>query len=301
MTKKIAKIRQAPDGGNYLAGNRDRIAPAYTVRVKGRRPASVGQLLRQWRERRKMSRLGLAEAAGLSARHVSFVETGRAQPSRETLLRLLRVLEVPLRARNELLIAAGIAPIYRETALDAPEMAQVRRAVTFMLRQQEPYPAIVLDRHWNIVMAKEAMGRVIGLFLSPGEASAAGAPNVMRLTYHPNGLRSWIVNWEETASAYIQWLHRDLLRTGDETTSALLHELLSYPGIPRHWLSLDLDASTLPFLAMEFKKGDVHLRFFTTIVSLGTPYDITLHELRIESFFPADEATDKMLLDLASQ
>ena len=268
--------------------------------MKARPQTSVGPLLKQWRERRKMSQLGLATEADLSARHLSFVETGRAQPSRDLVLHLSRVLEVPLRARNELLTAAGFAPIYRETALDAPELAQVRRAVDFILRQQEPYPALVLDRHWNILMANAAMGRVIDLFLSPEEATAAGAPNVMRLTYHPRGLRSWIVNWEETASAYIQWLHRDLLRTGDEKTRALLDELLGYPGIPRAWLAIDLDASTEPFLAMEFRKGDVALSFFTTIASLGTPYDVTLHELRVESFFPADDATDRALRHLAA-
>lgn len=117
----------------------------------------------------------------------------------------------------------------------------------------------------------------------------------MRLTYHPRGLRSWIVNWEETASAYIQWLHRDLLRTGDAKTAQLLDELLSYPGVPRKWLELDLDASTAPFLAMEFRKGRTRMRFFTTIASFGTPYDVTLHELRLECFFPADAATDKAL------
>jgi transcriptional regulator with XRE-family HTH domain len=277
--------------------------------MKARPQTSVGPLLKQWRERRKMSQLGLATEADLSARHLSFVETGRhlsfvetgrAQPSRDLVLHLSRVLEVPLRARNELLTAAGFAPIYRETPLDAPELAQVRRAVDFILAQQEPYPALVLDRHWNILMANAAMGRVIGLFLGPEQVTAAGAPNVMRLTYHPQGLRSWIVNWEETASAYIQWLHRDLLRTGDEKTRALLDELLGYPGIPRAWLAIDLDASTEPFLAMEFRKGDVAFSFFTTIASLGTPYDVTLHELRVESFFPADEATDRALRRLAA-
>lgn len=260
---------------------------------------SIATLLRQWRERRKMSQQALALEAGVSTRHLSFVETGRAQPNREAILSLARSLEIPLRARNELLTAAGFAPIYRETSLDVPELAQVRRAVDFMLKQQEPYPAMVLDRHWNIVMSNEAMSRLTSLFLSPQEAVEAGAPNIMRLTYHPKGLRSWIVNWEETASAYIQWLHRDLLRTGDDKTAALLDELLSYPGIPRKWLSLDLDASTEPFLAMEFRKGNLRLCFFTTIASLGTPYDITLHELRIESFFPADGATDGMLRGLA--
>lgn len=265
-----------------------------------RKRSSVAMLLRQWRTRRRMSQQALALDAGVSTRHLSFVETGRARPNRELLLSLARSLDIPLRARNELLTAAGFVPIYRETSLDVPEFVQVRRAVDFMLRQQEPYPAIVLDRHWNIVMANEAMTRLTRLFLSPQEALAAGAPNIMRLTYHSKGLRSWIVNWDETASAYIQWLHRDLLRTGDDKTSALLDELLSYPDIPREWLSLDLDASTEPFLAMEFRKGNVRLSFFTTIASLGTPYDITLHELRIESFFPTDDATDATLRRLAS-
>jgi transcriptional regulator with XRE-family HTH domain len=260
----------------------------------------VGRLLKQWRERRRMSQLGLATEAEISTRHLSFLETGRAQPSREMLLLLSRALEVPLRARNELLTAAGYAAIYRETGLEAPEMAQVRRAIDFMLRQQEPYPAAVLDRQWNVVRGNEALGRVMGLFLSADDAAAAGAPNVMRLTYHPRGLRSWIGNWEQTASAYIQWLHRDLLRTGDARTGALLDELLSYPGIPRAWLSLDLDASTAPFLTMEFRKDELRLNFFTTLASLGTPYDITLHELRVECFFPADDATDEALRRLAA-
>jgi hypothetical protein len=139
------------------------------------------------------------------------------------------------------------------------------------------------------------MGWLTQQLLTPQAAAAAGAPNIMRLTYHPRGLRNWIVNWEETACAYIQWLHRDYLRTGDAQTKKLLDELLAYPGIPRRWLDLDLDASTLPFLAMEFRKGDLALRFFTTIASLGTPYDITLHELRVECFFPADAGTEKAM------
>jgi transcriptional regulator with XRE-family HTH domain len=190
--------------------------------ARGAVASRVGQLLRQWRERRAMSQLGLAAEAGISARHLSFLETGRAQPSREMVLLLSRVLDVPLRGRNELLAVAGHAPIYRETALDAPEMAQVRRALDFMLRQQEPYPAMVLDRHWNILMTNPATARVMGLFLDPDAAAAVGAPNAMRLSYHPKGLRPFIVNWEATAAAFIQWLHRDLLRTGDAETRRLL-------------------------------------------------------------------------------
>ena len=246
-----------------------------------------------------MSQLSLALEAEISTRHLSFLETGRAQPSREMLLLLARTLEVPLRGRNELLTSAGYAPIYHETALEAPEMAQARRAFDFMLRQQEPYPAMVLDRHWNILKTNEAMGRVMSLFLDPAAIEALGPPNAMRLSYHPKALRPFIANWEATAAAFIQWLHRDFLRTGDAETRRLLDELLSYPDVPRRWQSLDLDASTAPFLVIDLAKGDTRLQFFTLLASLGTPYDITLHELRIECFFPADEATEQALAKLS--
>jgi len=270
-------------------------------RDRGAAAGSVGHLLRQWRERQRKSQLDVALDAEISPRHLSFVETGRARPSREMVLLLARVLDVPPRARNDLLTAAGYASIYRERPLDVPEMAQVRRALDFMLRQQEPYPALVVDRHWNILMANEASGRVMGLFLDPAASAALGLPNAMRLTYHPQGLRPFIVNWEATAAALIQWLHRDMLRSGaDGESGRLLEELLAYPDVPRHWRTLDLDASTAPFLAIELRKGDVDLKFFTTLASLGTPYDITLHELRIECFFPADAATEEAARRLAT-
>jgi hypothetical protein len=213
-------------------------------------------------------------------------------------LLLSEVLEVPPRARNDLLAAAGYAPVYRESGLDAPEMAQFRRALDFLLGQQEPYPAIVLDRYWNILLANDGAGRFTGAFLNPTAADALGAPNAMRLIFHPEALRPYIVNWEPTAAALIQWLHRDLLRNADVGIQLLLDELLTYPGVPRNWRMLDLDAPTAPFLAIEMEKGKLHLRFFTTLTTLGTPYDITLHELRIESFFPADEDTDSLLRSL---
>ena len=193
-----------------------------TAQASGRAAPPVGQLLKQWRERRRVSQLDLAGEADMSARHLSFVETGRAQPSREMILRLCRALEVPAREHNEFLTAAGYAPIYRETALDAPELAQARRALTFMLRQQEPYPAILVDRHWNILQSNEAMTRVLGCFLDPAAWEAAGAPNAIRLMHHPRGLRPFIRNWEVTAAVSIQWLQRDLLRTGDRETRRLL-------------------------------------------------------------------------------
>jgi len=286
-------LSQRRKARHYLRCNGEPRTRPYTRRVKKAHP--VGRLLRQWRERRGASQESLATRAGVSTRHLSFVENGRSSPSRALILAVARALEVPLRARNELLLAAGFAPVYRETPLEDPEMAEVRRAIDFLLAHQEPYPAAVLDRHWNVLHANAAMARLVRLFLSDSQAAAAGAPNIMRLTYHPNGLRRWIVNWEETASAYIQWLHRDMLRTGDDRTRALLDELLAFPGVPRKWLDMDLDASTQPYLAMEFRRGKQRLRFFTTIASLGTPYDVTLHELRFESFFPADKATETAL------
>ena len=258
-------------------------------------PRPLGELLRQWRERRRMSQLTLALEAEISSRHLSFMETGRSRPSREMVLLLAEALEVPPRACNDLLAAAGYAPIYRESNLDVPEMAGFRRALDFMLRQQEPFPAIVLDRYWNVLLGNEGTNRFMGIFLSPEAAAALGPPNAMRLICHPQGLKPYIVNWELTAAALIQWLHRDLLRSADAGTRLLLEELLAYPDMPRNWRTLDLDAPSAPFLTIEMQKDDMSLKFFTTLTTLGTPYDITLHELRIENYFPADEATEATL------
>jgi len=270
------------------------------ARKKPATATAVGGLIRQWRERRRLSQLSLALDAEISARHLSFLETGRANPSREMVLLLARVLEVPPRGRNELLLAAGYAPVYHERGLDAPEMAQVRRALEFTLRQQEPYPALVVDGRWNILMSNEGSSRLMGLFLDPAEAAALGPPNALRLFYHPRGMRPFIVNWQATAGALIQWLHRDMLR-GHPETARLLDELLSYPDVPKAWRTLDLDAPAAPFLAVELAKDDLHLTFFSTLTSLGVPYDITLDELRVECFFPADEGSEALMRRLARE
>src|SRR5207247_6112940 len=168
--------------------------------------------------------------------HRSFIETGRAQPSREMVLLLARALDVPLRDRNDLLTTAGYAPIYRATSLEAPAMAQARLALDFILRQQEPYPALVLDRHWNVLAVNEGSGRVQQAFLDAAAVAELGPPNAMRLMFHPRAFRPYIVNWEATAASLIQWLHRDALSGfADTETRALLQELLSYPAVPRHW------------------------------------------------------------------
>ena len=272
-----------------------------TVTAKKSKASPVGQLIKHWRERRRLSQLSLAVDAEISTRHLSFIETGRSQPSRDMVLLLARALEVPPRGRNDLLTAAGYAPVYRETALDSPQMADVRRALDFILRQQEPFPGLVIDGHWNLLMANQGASRLMGLFLEPGDAEAVGGrPNAMRLFYHPRGLRPYIVNWEPTAAALIQWLHLDLARgIGDAETRRLLEELLSYPDVPQKWRTLDLDLTPAPFLAVQMRKGDLDVKFFSTLTSLGVPYDITLHELRVECFFPADPVSETRLRDLA--
>lgn len=267
---------------------------------RARAESAFGRLLRQWRTQRRRSQLDLAGDAGISSRHLSFIETGRAEPSREMVLLLARALDVPLRDRNDLLTTAGYAPIYRETRLEAPAMVQARRALDLILKAQEPYPALVLDRHWNVLTVNEGSARVQEHFLDPTAVAELGPPNAMRLMFHPRAFRPYIVNWEATAASLIQWLHRDAMRGfGDAETRRLLEELLSYPDVPRHWRSLDLDASTAPFLPIEFRKGELALRYFTALTSLGTPHDITLQELRVESFFPADDATEGVSRRLA--
>jgi transcriptional regulator with XRE-family HTH domain len=285
-----------PPAPVYLAGMK-----SGTSTAKRPKASPVGQLIKHWRERRRLSQLTLAVDAEISTRHLSFIETGRAQPSRDMVLLLARALDVPPRGRNDLLTAAGYAPVYRETPLDAPELADVRRALDFILRQQEPFPGLVIDGHWNLLMTNQGAARLTGLFLAPEDAAAVGGrPNAMRLFYHPRGMRPYVVNWEATAAGLIQWLHLDLARgIGDAETRRLLDELLSYPDVPQKWRTLDLDITPAPFLAVEMRKGDLHLKFFSTLTSLGVPYDITLHELRVECFFPADAASEELLRSLA--
>jgi transcriptional regulator with XRE-family HTH domain len=249
----------------------------------------IGGLLRHWRAARRVSQLDLALEADVSSRHLSFVETGRAQPSREMVLRLAEALQVPLRERNALLLAAGYAPLYRETGLEAPEVAEARRAVEFILAQQEPYPAIVVDRHWNLLMANAATRRFLGLF-PLGEVPAP--PNVLRLLFHPGGLRPFLENWEDVAGRLIQRVHREAAGSPpDAATRALLRELLDYPGVPTRWRTPELDRAPAPLVTIVYRLGGRALRFFSTVTTFGTPQDVTLQELRIECFFPGDAAT----------
>jgi transcriptional regulator with XRE-family HTH domain len=238
---------------------------------------------------RRVAQLALAVEAEVSARHLSYIEGGRALPSREMILRLADVLQIPLRERNTLLLAAGYAPLYHETDINTPEMAEARRAVEYILAQQDPFPALVLDRHWNVLMTNAATQRFLGLF---PECERPQPPNALRLIFHPRGLRPFVLNWEEVASRMIQRLQREAAANpADTRTGALLEELLSYPGVSSRWRTPDLDRPPTPLLSICYQRNDQTYRFFSTITTFGTAQDITLQELRIECFFPADETT----------
>ncbi|MFC6977509.1 helix-turn-helix domain-containing protein [Microbulbifer taiwanensis] len=203
------------------------------------RPAPVGSLLREWRAARRFSQLDLALEAGISARHLSCIETGRARPSREMVMRLADVLEMPLRERNSLLLAAGFAPQYSEISLDTPEMARVRHAIDLMLSQQEPYPAFLLNRHWDLLMVNRAAQR-INRFVMRGRSSAH--QNMLRQFFDPQDLRAAIANWEEVAGSLIHHLHSEVAAAPTNATArALLDEMLSYPGVPARWRTRELE------------------------------------------------------------
>jgi len=256
-----------------------------------------GALLRHWRTVRRLSQLHLALDADISTRHLSCLETGRAQASREMVLRLAEALRVPLRERNALLLAAGYAPLYRQTDLDAPELEAARRAVEFFVAQLEPNPVLVLDRYWNIVRMNDGAKRILALF--PG-CDSVRPLNGPRLVFHPQGLRPFIENWEAVAARIIQRVHREAAdNPSDETLKGFLDELLSYPNVPSRWSMLDLGDAAPPFLTINYRWKNTTLRLFSTLTTLGTPLDVALQELRIESLFPADEATRTVVNRLA--
>ncbi|WP_342118479.1 helix-turn-helix domain-containing protein [Pseudoduganella sp. OTU4001] len=244
--------------------------------------------MRYWRTKRGFSQLRLATESGISQRHISFLESGRSQPSREMILKLGLVLDIPLRERNVMLLAAGFAPAYQERTLSDPEMQAVKQALDFMLQQQSPYPALVVDRLWNLVMSNGPAGKLLHWLL---DGTPSGS-NVIKLTLDPHGLRKYITNWQDVSTDLLQWIQREAMGDGPGSeASSLLQELLAMPGIREASQTPNLDRRTLPFLPFTLRKDGVELNLFTTITTLGTPHDVTLHELRMEAFFPADEAT----------
>ena len=256
--------------------------------------AAVGPLLRQWRQRRRLSQLDLACEAEVSSRHLSFLETGRARPSREMVLLLAERLDVPLRERNALLIAAGFAPVYAERALDDPALAGARRAVDLVLSGHEPYPALAVDRHWTMVAANRAVAPLLG-----GVDPSLLAPpvNVLRLSLHPAGVAPRIVNLAQWRAHVLARLRRQIAATADATLAGLLDELRAYPvatddGHPPP----DLDDPGAVVVPLRLQTPGGVLSFVSTTTIFGTPVEVTLSELAIESFFPADAATAEHLL-----
>lgn len=259
---------------------------------------SFGMLLKQWRDQRGFSQLDLAVNSQVSQRHISFLESGRAKPSRDMVLQLANVLEVPLRQQNLMLSAAGFAPIQTETDLSAPEMNTVRKAIAFMLHQQEPYPAFVIDRYWNLILTNDASTRLLNIFIPPERLQSLfyleGKINLMRVMFHPQGLRPFVCNWEDCAGHLLQRVHREAVAEGQSQQSiALLDELMSYPGVAEILHSTNRASQHTLLLTVQLRKNDLELQFFSTIATLGTPYDITLQELRIECLFPADEESER--------
>jgi transcriptional regulator with XRE-family HTH domain len=266
------------------------------------RPGGVGPLLRRWRESRHLSQLELSLEADVSSRHISFLETGRSEPSREMLLTLANVLDVPLRERNLLLLAAGFAPIYGETSLDDPRMTQVRAAVEVILKSNEPRSALAHDRHWNIVMANDAFVQFLTVTLgrepaglTPLRVSTAPRLNVMRLLFDPAGLRKIVVNWEAIAKSLLNEAYRRLAWARDENLKNLIAEILSFPGIPTRWREPDLEAPHDLILPMELNLDGRIARMFSTVTTIATPHDVTLQELHVEVFYPADVETESVL------
>lgn len=264
--------------------------------------SSFGSLLKQWRGTRKLTQLALAEEAEVSTRHISFMETGRSKPSREMVLILASVLDLPLRDRNGLLLAAGYAPAYQHSDLEDPDMRPVLRALQFMLKQANPYGAVVLDGAWDILLSNDAALKFTQHFVRDAQAlQAMGPPNMLRLLCHPAGVRHAIVNWEEVARATIGRVHRELHhRTDDRRMSALLDEVLEYPGIPRDFRRLDLAERPTLLIPVHFRRDDHDIRTFSTITTLGSAQDVTLQEICIEIFFPADDASDAAMQALST-
>lgn len=264
-------------------------------------PHELGRLLRYWRDVRSVSQLDLSLDAGISQRQISFIESGRSVPGRDTLLTLAQTLDVPLRERNALLLAAGYAPVYSEAPWDAQEMQGVIRALERVVRQHDPFPAIVMDRHWNVLMTNDAAPRFFGCFIDM--AAREGPRNLLRLMFDPHGMRPFVADWDTVSRSLLQRVHRESVgRVLDDDTRHLLDDLLAFPDTPRDWNTPPAPAAApaMPVIPIGFVHKGVVLRYFSLVTTVGTPQSAAAQELRMECMFPADDATEarhRRLLD----
>jgi transcriptional regulator with XRE-family HTH domain len=264
---------------------------AHASAARAEPPVHIGAHLREWRQRRHLSQLDLAGEAEISARHLSFVETGRSAPSRDMVLKLAERLDVPLRERNVLLVAAGFAPAFPQRGLDDPALKSARAAIDLVLKAHEPNPALAYDRHWNLVSAN----RMLAPILEGVPPKLLSPPlNILRLAFHPEGLAPRTVNLGEWAAHLLERLHRQCESTADPELIRLYNDLRSYP-LPARSGPVSVDNVAIPFKLRH--KGDV-LSFISTTMVFGTPVDVTLSELALETFFPADELTARRLKEM---
>lgn len=260
------------------------------------RPAPFGELLRNWRQTRGLSQLALATDLAISSRHLSFIETGRAKPSRDMVLLLSEGLNVPLRDRNDLLLAAGFAPAFQELPLGSSELKVVQMAITAMLEKQEPYPAVVLNRRWDVLASNRAAKR---FFRFITDRAPAGTPNILVSMFDPNLARRYVEDWEQVATALIRRVHREV--PGGVPDKDLIERLMAYPGVADAWRLSTVDRSDLPVIPIAVRRNGIRLAYFSTVTTIGTPQDVTSQEVRIESFFPLDVATAERARDMATQ
>ncbi len=278
--------------------------PMTSTITKPNLTSEFGNLLRGWRDRRKSSQLNLALEAGVSQRHLSFLESGRAKPSRDMVLQLSDVLDVPLRDRNALLHAAGFAPVFQQRSLDNEEMQAVKKALEMTLSHHEPYPAIVMNSHWDILMQNEAATKFIGLL---GDSASlwqtvdpGGSHNAMRLVFHQQGLQPLIKNWEQVATFLLCRMQKEV--AADPThhqLAALLEELCGYANLPPDWRNQAWSNIPPPIMTMELEFNGRNLNIFSMLSSFGTALDITAATLCVETFFPADENSSLLFKQLS--
>jgi transcriptional regulator with XRE-family HTH domain len=264
---------------------------------------TFGNLLKHHRKLRNFSQLDLALASDVSQRHISFLESGRANPSQEMILQLANVLDIPLREQNVMLTTAGFAPIYSERDLSSPEFEPIRKALDFILLSQTRSPMLIMDRYWNLIQSNRVSQRLINWLINSEDLQhhfyIDGKINLMRLMLHPQGLKPFVTNWQETASHLVKRVYREAISNDkSQHPMQLYQELMTYPDVPQLWKLSNSHTWQMPLLTVNFLKDGLNLNFFTAIATLGTPQDIMLQELRIETLFPADEITQQNLTKL---
>ncbi|MFZ4607972.1 MAG: helix-turn-helix domain-containing protein [Caulobacter sp.] len=267
--------------------------------LRPRAETGFPRLLRDWRQKRRLSQLDLALSSGVSQRHVSFLESGRANPSRTMILQLSETLEVPLRDRNDWLTAAGFAPVFRARALDDPQMGQVMAAVQMMLKAHEPFPAIALDRAWNVRMSNrpfDLLGAMLGEDI--WERVGGGERNLMRLFFHPQGIRPFVTNWAAVGPLMWRRAQREAETLAGREMKAVLDDLAPFQDPEILWSAVD--TALVPVMAFNMQVGDLKMSMFAVVATFGTAQDVTADELRIETLFPADPETEALFRGAAA-